>query len=128
MTRIVVDSFAWVEYLEGTPRGERVRGLLNEAEESFTPASVVAEVTSKTVRSRGDHGVAWQAIRGWTRVIPIDAEAARAAGALHASYRDRIHDFPMGDAYVLAVARRLDAKIVTGDPHFRGMRGIEFLG
>jgi predicted nucleic acid-binding protein len=127
MTRIVVDSFGWLEYLEGTAKGERVRRILNEAEEAFTPTSVVAEVTSRTIRGGRDPAVAWQAMRGWTQIFPLDADAARAAGALHASYRKRVPHFPMGDAVVLAIARRLDPRIVTGDPHFRGMRGVEFL-
>ncbi len=32
--------------------------------------------------------------------------------------RRTIYDFGLADAYVLATARRLGAKVLTGDPHF----------
>ncbi len=127
MNRFIVDSYAWIEYLNGSPKGAHVEELLEDAE-AWTPTPVVAEVTSKVLRSGGDAGIAWQAMRAWSIVLPLDAETARAAGALHATYRARVPDFALTDAVVLAFARKLNAKVLTGDPHFRGMRGVEFLG
>jgi len=128
MTGFVIDSYAWIEFLEGSEQGDRVRGLLGPPFEAYTPAPVVAEVASKAIRSGKDPRVAWHAIRGASVVLPLDGETARVAGALHAEYRRRIPDFAMTDAIVLTFSRKLDAKVVTGDPHFRGMRGVEFLG
>lgn len=127
MTSWIVDSYAWVEYLDGSPLGRRVGDLLEAAEEAFTPTPVVAEVTSKAVRSGRDPEVAWKAMRSWSVVLPLDAESARAAGALHAMYRKRVPDFAMTDAVLVVFARKRRARIVTGDPHFRGMKGVEFL-
>ena len=127
MTRIVVDSYAWVEYLEGSAKGGRVASLLESAEEAYTPTPVVAEVTSKALRAGRNQDLAWQAMRAWSIVLPLDAETARAAGALHALHRRKSPDFAMTDAVVLAVARKLDGRIVTGDPHFRGLKGVDFL-
>jgi len=128
MTRYIVDSYAWVEYLEGSPMGAAVERFLEAAQASWTPTPVVAEVTSKAIRTGKDPAVAWQVMRSWSQVLPLDADAARAAGALHAQQRKRMRDFAMTDAIVLAFARRLDATVLTGDPHFRGMRGVQFLG
>ncbi len=127
MTRYVVDSFAWVEYLEGSELGAETETLLEEGEAAFTPTPVVAEVTSKALRAGKDAGVAWQVMRTWSQVLPLDAETARAAGSLHAQQRRRVADFAMTDAVVLAFARKLDATVLTGDPHFRGLRGVRFL-
>ena len=57
MSRYVVDSYAWVEYLGGSPKGSRVEELLGGAEESWTPTPVLAEVTSKVVRSGKDPAI-----------------------------------------------------------------------
>ena len=128
MSHYVVDSYAWVEYLGGSPKGSRVEELLGGAEESWTPTPVLAEVTSKVVRSGKDPAIAWQALRAWSTILPLDAETARAAGGLHAAYRAKVRDFALTDAIVLAVSRKMTAKVLTGDPHFRGMKGVEFLG
>ncbi|TLZ58134.1 MAG: type II toxin-antitoxin system VapC family toxin [Methanobacteriota archaeon] len=127
MSRYVVDSYAWVEYLGGSAKGTRVEELLDGAEESWTPTPVLAEVTSKVVRSGKDPAIAWQALRAWSTILPLDAETARSAGGLHAAYRAKIRDFALTDAVVLAVSRKLTAKVLTGDPHFQGMKGVEFL-
>ena len=44
------------------------------------------------------------------------------AGMTHAEIRRKIKDFGLSDAYVLAAARKLNAKILTGDPHFKNMK------
>jgi len=128
MTRYVVDSYAWIEYLEGSAKGAAVERLLEGAEATYTPTPVVAEVTSKAIRTGKDPSVAWQVMRAWSQVLPLDADAARAASALHAQQRKRTSDFAMTDAVVLAFARKLNATVLTGDPHFRGFRGVQFLG
>jgi predicted nucleic acid-binding protein len=128
MTRYVVDSYAWVEYLGGSSQGARVEQFLTRAEDAWTPTLVLAEVTSKVVRSGKDPAIAWQALRAWSTILPLDAETARAAGGLHAAYRVKIRDFALADAIVLTVSRKLRAKVLTGDPHFRGIKGVEFLG
>lgn len=127
MTSYVVDSYAWVEYLEGSPKGTRVEQLLSRSENAWTPTPVLAEVTSKVVRSGKDPAIAWQALRAWSTILPLDSETARAAGGLHAAYRVKVRDFALTDAVVLAVSRKRAAKVLTGDPHFAGMKGVEFL-
>ncbi len=37
MTRYVVDSYAWIEYLDGSTKGARVEAFLRNAEEAWTP-------------------------------------------------------------------------------------------
>ena len=60
-------------------------------------------------------------------VVPMDFTLAESTGVIHAEKRRKIRDFPYGDAAILAVARRLKAKVLAGDPHFRGMENVEFL-
>src|SRR3970282_320256 len=105
------DAYALVEYLEGSPMGAAVERFLEAAQASWTPTPVVAEVTSKAIRTGKDPTVALQVHRSWAPGLPLDADAARAAGALHAQHRRRTRDFAMTDAVVLAFARRLDATV-----------------
>lgn len=123
----MVDSSAWIEYLDGSSLGAVTETALEEAEAAFTPTPVVAEVTSKALRAGKDAGIAWRVMRTWSQILPLDSETARAAGALHALQRRKVPDFAMTDAVVLAFARKLTATVLTGDPHFRDMRGVRFL-
>ena len=43
-------------------------------------------------------------------------------GLLHAEIRKTVKDFGLGDCFVLSLARKIDGKILTGDPHFKGFK------
>jgi len=128
MTRYVVDSFAWVEYLAATPLGAKVRGIVeDEGNEIFTSALSVSEIVSRAHREgRGGRRVG-ELVEGASVVVPMDFTLAVSTGLVHAEVRRKVRDFPYGDAAVLAAAKRLRARILTGDPHFRGMENVEFL-
>ena len=117
--RIVVDTYAWIEYLDGTKRGEKLRDLLMTDAEVYTSAVTVAEIISKAKRTNRNHETARNIIRGNSTVIDVNEPLSYETGILHAETRQTINDFGLADAYVLATAKSYSAKILTGDPHFR---------
>jgi len=128
MTRYVVDAFAWVEYLAATPLGARVRTIVeDDGNEIFCAALSISEVVSRTVREGRDGRQAADHLEGASIVVPMDFSLAVATGIIHAEKRRQIRDFPYGDAAILAVAKRLKAKVLTGDAHFRGLENVEYL-
>jgi predicted nucleic acid-binding protein len=115
----VVDAYAWIEYLDGTARGAKVRDLLEDHRNTATTSTVtLAEVLSKFIRKGKDHELALRAIEDNTALEPVDTGLAKLAGELHAEQKRKIQDFGLADAFVLATARKKSAKILTGDPHF----------
>jgi predicted nucleic acid-binding protein len=55
-------------------------------------------------------------------MVNLDEEISKEAGVLLCEMRKTKRDFGLADAYVLAVARTVNAKMLTGDPHFRGVK------
>jgi len=120
MTRYVVDAYAWVEYLDGSPRGARVRDLLeDQANTIHTSAVTLAELVSKSLRTRRDPKTAITAVESNSTLHPISPALATLAGELHAEEKKRKKDFGLADAFVLATARNRSCKVLTGDPHFK---------
>ena len=117
--RIIVDAYAWIEYLDGTRRGEKLRDLLETEAELYTSTVTLAEVVSKAARTGRDHKTAHRIISGNSTIVEADEQLSIETGLLHAEIRATIRDFGLSDAYVLATARKLDAKVLTGDPHFK---------
>jgi predicted nucleic acid-binding protein len=123
MSKYVVDAYAWIEYLGGSASGERVRAIFEEeGSEIYSCAVTVAEVVSKIARERKGFEVAYDVILSNSQVISVDEELSKEAGLLHAEMRKVERDFGLADAYVLAAARRLKSKVLTGDPHFRKVK------
>jgi predicted nucleic acid-binding protein len=121
--RYVIDAYAWVEYLIGSKAGEKVKSFLEEGNsEVYTCAVTVAEVVGKTAREGRDVETAYDILLSNSEVVNVDEEVSKEAGVLHSEMRKTKKDFGLADAYVLAIARRIDSKVLTGDFHFRGVK------
>ena len=122
--KYVIDAYAWVEYLIGSKSGEKVKDAVEtENNEIFTCAVTVAEVVSKTAREGRDYEVAYDILLSNSQVVNADETVSKDAGVLHSEMRKTQKDFGLADAFVLAVARRTKSKILTGDVHFKGVKG-----
>ena len=122
MTKYVIDAYAWIEYLDGTDSGSKVSAILENSDGIFTCAVTLGEVVSKVVRMGKDAKVAYDVLLGNSQVVIVDEELSFQAGLLHCEMRKTARDFGLADAYVLATARRLESKILTGDPHFKSLK------
>ncbi len=121
--KYIIDAYAWIEYLIGSKDGEKVKSVLEEENnEVYTCAVTVAEVVSKTAREGRNFETAYDVLTSNSQVVNVDEELSKEAGALHAEMRKTKRDFGLADAYVLAIARRTNSKVLTGDAHFKGIK------
>ncbi len=135
--RLVVDTYAWVELFRGGVLAEKVRDALLAADEVYTPDIVLAELARKYWREGFDDSTIksrLEVVERLSTVTPIDVETAalipRAARELRENAkRLGLRSRPsLADAVVLAQALRLNAVVLTGDQHFRGLRWTLWLG
>src|SRR3989338_11707773 len=123
MTEYVIDAYAWIEYLEGSKQGEKVKQII-KTQACFTSAVTLAEVVSKAKRAGKDPQVAFDAVVLNSRVLHVNEETAKNAGLLHAEMRKKSKNFGLADAFILA-QRTKNQRIVTSDRHFRGIENVE---
>jgi PIN domain nuclease of toxin-antitoxin system len=129
MTRYVFDSWAWIELLRGTEKGERVRRALEDERNVVLTCSVtVAEVVSKFGREGLDAEAPYTAIVTSSKVVGLGSDDAREAGVLHAAMKKRRPNFSLADAVVLHLARKEKARVLTGDSDFEGIDEAVMLG
>jgi predicted nucleic acid-binding protein len=117
---VVLDSFAWIEYFNGTSAGEKVQNLL-ETGRALTPAIVVAELSEKHKRLNRGFGPKYDFVKARTSIVPLEEELARVAGELNFERKKRVKGWGLADSIILATARRSKSKVVTGDPHFKDL-------
>lgn len=117
------DTWAWVEYFEGSEAGEHVRELLDGEPVVYTSPMVLAEVRSKYGRlvDAEDGRERVDFVLRNTALIDHDEEIGRDAGRIHAEQKEQDSSFGMADAFVLAAARSRGVSVLTGDPHFEGL-------
>jgi predicted nucleic acid-binding protein len=117
----LIDSSAWIEYLEGSGGGERVSKFLKEGE-IFSLSLNIAEVISKVKRSGKDFNLAYKVITSNSKVLEISPQIAKESGLLHAEIKKNKANFGLIDAIILISTRMLKANLVTQDNHFKGFK------
>jgi predicted nucleic acid-binding protein len=123
LSKYVVDAWAWVEYLIGSKLGKKLNEVLDESNsEVYTCAITLGEVISKVTREGRDVEAAYSMLLSNSQIININEELSKHAGLLHFEMRKTQKDFGLADAYVLATAKMLKAKILTGDAHFKSVK------
>ncbi len=124
---LVVDSWAWLELFSGSDRGKRVEKEIEKAEKVFTSAISLAEVVSVATRRKRPTEEKIAVIRSQSVVLVPSSDDAVEAGLLHAEAKAEAPGFSLADAFVLQAARKLGARVLTGDPDFRGIKDAELI-
>jgi predicted nucleic acid-binding protein len=117
----VIDSYAWIEYFRGTESGKQARRYV-EGDAAATSTLTLAELKEKYLREKWasfEEDLAFIAAR--TLVTPVDRQVAILAGEINHKQKMARTGWGMADSIVLATARTVSAKVVTGDPHFEGL-------
>lgn len=135
---IVFDSYAWIEYFLGSTSGRVANGYL-EGDEVLTPSIVLAEVSRKYLREgMADSEITKRLNFMTTRstVVELDADLSLMAAKAYMELCERAK--PAGrtggtgapsltDGIVLATGRASNAKILSGDLHFKGLPEVVYM-
>lgn len=120
---ILVDTSAWIEWLIGSPTGEKLSEHLPEQAEWLVPTMVQLELTKWLTREVGedkaDQVIAFTQV---CHVVPLDTEIALAAAE---SCRE--HKLATADAIIFATARAQGATLLACDAHFQGLPGVTLI-
>ena len=127
--KIVIDTYAWIELLIGSEKGNKVKELIENAEEVYTPSTVLAETARKFLREGTDEktiNIWLEIITGASMITQIDSITALEAAKCHLELAKKAkiskQNTPsLFDAIVHATARIKQCKILTGDEHFKNL-------
>lgn len=116
----VLDSFAMLAYLEAEVGMERIKQVLKTAEQSvncvYLPLINLGEVVYITERERGLPEA--HAVLATVEQLPIEVLPVTRAAVLAAAHIKANHTLSYADAFVVAAAQDLRARVLTGDPEF----------
>ncbi|MEK6895080.1 MAG: PIN domain-containing protein [Nanoarchaeota archaeon] len=115
--KYIVDSSAWIEYLEGSKLGEKIREIIISENEIYVLNLIIAEVVSKVKRKNSDAELAYKTIITNSKIIELTPKIAKEAGLFHSEERKKIRNFGLVDSLILVAAKLINAKIVTKDEH-----------
>jgi len=122
--RYIIDSYAWLEYFMGSEAGRKVKQIIDaEADEKLTPSICLAEVYTKILKTEDEEKAELRRafIKSRSALIPLDENLAVEAAKTDVAMKKKVQNWGLADSIVLSTARHRKGKVVTGDPHFRGL-------
>ncbi|MEK6847078.1 MAG: PIN domain-containing protein [Nanoarchaeota archaeon] len=120
--KCLIDAYGWIEYLEGSSKGEKVNKFLEGENEIFVLPITIAEVVSKVKRKEGNSELAYNVIISRAKIIEMTPKVAKSSGLLHAEMRKKYPQFGIVDTALIETAKIINAKIITGDNHFKSFK------
>ena len=121
---ITFDTYAWIEYLEGSKKGRIVESYVADDDIIYTPTICLAELKAKLLRDKvpGDYQErSIETVMSRSVLVPLNEDIALNA----AEFKNR--GLYMMDAVVYATALINNTKLLSGDKHFEGYEQVEFL-
>ena len=127
--KIVVDSYAWVELFRGSREGEKVKQAMEESENLYTPDTVLAELSRKLLRehvSEKEVGKRLEIVEASSRILALTGRLAVLASRAYFELAQRAKEKKLTapslfDGIVLGASRLVGGRVLTDDPHFRGL-------
>ncbi len=133
MKKYVIDSFAMIAYFENEPGADKVaeilRMLINQKAKGFMSVVNWGEIYYSTMRVQGVEGaekVLTQFNKYPIQLVEADQGLTYEAAKLKARYK-----IAYADCFAAALALRLKASVVTGDPEFKRLKdeiSIQWIG
>ena len=136
VVKIVVDAYAWVELFLGSEKGRKVKEILEDADEVYTPDTVLAEIARKYVKEGAEEKTVdarLETITAASNIAQIDTKIALEAARCYMQLvtdakKAKLKAPSLFDAIVLATGILLESKILTGDEHFRNLSETLWIG
>ena len=133
--KIAIDSYAWIEIFSGTQKGKRALEAIDEADGVLTPEIVLSEVARKYLREGVDESKAMEriaTIREASEIVGVDASTAVESAKMYLMLERNAKEKSLArpslfDGIVLAIARVNQAKVLTGDQHFKNLEDTLWL-
>ncbi len=120
--RYLIDSSAWIEYLNGSGQGEEINKLLEGDNEILVLSLNIAEVISYVKRNKNNVELAYNSIIKNSKVLQITPKIAKDAGLLHADFKKQNPGFSLADAFMIVSAQNFLCRLVTIDNHFKDFK------
>jgi predicted nucleic acid-binding protein len=120
--KIVLDTYAWIEYFRGSEQGKIAKKFVEGNFELFTPSIVIAELSDKYRREKiTQWEIRKKFIEFKTQILFLDGNIADKAGEMKQKLKETYRDAGLADAVVLAHSIDTNSKILTGDKHLRNL-------
>jgi len=122
----LLDASAWIEYFNGSDRGNHVESVLDN-EECYTCITTLAEIANWALRENKESRPLIDTISKLSSIIKLNEDIVILAGKLNFERKKTSQKWGMLDSFVLAVGELYQLRILTKDSDFDDLDTVEML-
>ncbi|MEK6934076.1 MAG: PIN domain-containing protein [Nanoarchaeota archaeon] len=123
---VILDTSAWIELFEGTQIGMKVKNIIEE-DQCYTSITTLAEIATWCTKNNLDINSYIEIIEKNTLVLNLKKSVVLSAGKLVVERKKKFHNWGIMDAFIYQTAKLYKLRVITKDPHFKGLEGVELL-
>ncbi len=129
LVKYLIDSYAWIEYFMGSKAGEKVKPIIEGLEEKLTPTICLAELYAKTLKVENKELAEKQRtfVKERSALVPLDETIAIKSTETDVAVKKKIEGWGLADSIVYATGMLKEARIITGDAHFKNLKHVIFI-
>ncbi len=124
---VVFDTYAWIEYFRGSGEGRKVMECLDSSD-VITPVLVLLELSYKSESEGWDIKEYLNFIKTKSKIVSFDDNFVLKFGKVYNDVKKKVKGIGFADISIFLTAMLNDARILTGDPHFKEFDNTIFLG
>ena len=123
---MILDTSAWVEFIEGNEKGREIKHIL-EGKKNFTSLATIAELTQWCLRNGREETATIEDIKRISQILPLTETISRMAGKMNYERKKAGIKWGMIDSMIVATAQIYGLKILTKDNGFRDLPEAQVL-
>ena len=125
----IIDTYAWVEYINGSNKALVLKTLLgNAGNKVITMECCLAELAGFCLKKKVDFKRIFELVKTNSIILPVLTKDWVEAAKIRFELRKEIANFGLVDAILVSKQKELKAKIVSGDPHFKSLKNVVYIG
>jgi len=125
----IIDTYAWIEYIEGSDEALKLKHLfLNQNNKFITMECCIAELYGFCLKKNIDFSKILDTVKNSSIILPVMMDTWISAAKIRYELRKNIPHFGLVDSILVAKQKELKCKVISGDPHFKTLKNIEYIG
>ena len=126
--QFIVDTFAWVEYFDATPRGEQAKKIIeSEKNELFTSDVCLAEIKFWLLNDNKDVPPVLSVVLQNSTILHSNMDDWLSAAQIKFEKRKNTPNIGLVDCLTIHHSQKQNAKILTGDKHFKNEKNAALI-
>ncbi len=126
--RIIVDSYAWIEYFLGSGKGAAAKKIIeNKSNEILTADVCLAEIRFWSLQEKIDFEKLKSIILSNSSIVESGLDDWLEAAEIKFEKRRKHKNIGLVDCLVMGKQRQLNAFVLTGDAHFKDNQNTKLI-